>query len=48
MADLGQIEQSAEHQLRLINDLFDLSRAEINALDLYPMMLDPHADERRL
>jgi signal transduction histidine kinase/DNA-binding LacI/PurR family transcriptional regulator/AraC-like DNA-binding protein len=40
--DLGQIEQNAEHQLRLINDLLDLSRAEINALDLYPMMLDPH------
>jgi signal transduction histidine kinase/AraC-like DNA-binding protein len=40
--DLSQIEQSAEHQLRLINDLLDLSRAEINALDLYPMILDPH------
>jgi signal transduction histidine kinase/AraC-like DNA-binding protein len=40
--DLLEIEQSAEHQLRLINDLLDLSRAEINALDLYPMMLDPH------
>ncbi len=40
--DLAQIEQSAEHQLRLINDLLDLSRAEIKALDLYPMMLDPH------
>jgi signal transduction histidine kinase/AraC-like DNA-binding protein len=39
--DLTQIEQSAEHQLRLINDLLDLSRAEINALDMYPMMLDP-------
>ncbi|MEZ4645635.1 MAG: substrate-binding domain-containing protein [Chloroflexota bacterium] len=41
--DLTQIEQSAEHQLRLINDLLDLSRAEINALDLYPMMLDPYS-----
>ncbi|MBE2220589.1 MAG: AraC family transcriptional regulator, partial [Anaerolineae bacterium] len=40
--DLAQIELNAEHQLRLINDLLDLSRAEINALDLYPMMLDPH------
>lgn len=39
--DLSQIEQNAEHQLRLINDLLDLSRAEIEALDLYPMMLDP-------
>ncbi len=42
-ADLLQIEQNAEHQLRLINDLLDLSRAEINALDLYPTMLDPHS-----
>lgn len=41
--DLAQIEQSAEYQLRLINDLLDLSRAEINALDLYPMLLDPHS-----
>ena len=41
--DLTQIEQNAEHQLRLINDLLDLSRAEINSLDLYPMMLDPQA-----
>jgi len=39
--DLEQIQHSAEHQLRLINDLLDLSRAEINALDLYPVMLDP-------
>ena len=39
--DLAQIEQNAEHQLRLINDLLDLSRAEINSLDLYPMRLDP-------
>ncbi len=41
--DLAQIEQNAEHQLRLINDLLDLSRAEINSLDLYPMMLDPRS-----
>jgi signal transduction histidine kinase/AraC-like DNA-binding protein len=39
--DLGHIQHSAEHQLRLINDLLDLSRAEINALDLYPELLDP-------
>jgi signal transduction histidine kinase/AraC-like DNA-binding protein len=41
--DLIQIEQSAIHQLRLINDLLDLSRAEIHALDLYPSLLEPHA-----
>ena len=39
--DLGHIQHSAKHQLRLINDLLDLSRAEINALDLYPELLDP-------
>lgn len=41
--DLSHIEQNAAHQLRLINDLLDISRAEINALDLYPVMLDPLA-----
>lgn len=39
--DLEHIQHSAEHQLRIINDLLDLSRAEINALDLYPALLDP-------
>ena len=39
--DLAHIQHSAEHQLRIINDLLDLSRAEINALDLYPTWLDP-------
>jgi len=39
--DLEHIQHSAEHQLRIINDLLDLSRAEINALDLYPVLLDP-------
>ncbi len=39
--DLGHIQHSAEHQLRLINDLLDVSRAEIDALDLYPIQLDP-------
>lgn len=39
--DLAHIQHSAEHQLRIINDLLDLSRAEINALDLYPTLLDP-------
>ncbi len=41
--DLEHIQHSAEHQLRIINDLLDLSRAEINALDLYPVILDPKA-----
>lgn len=39
--DVRQIEQYARHQLRVINDLLDLSRAEIDELDLYREMLDP-------
>src|SRR5919109_4666718 len=39
--DIQHIQHSAEHQLRLINDLLDLSRAEIDELDLYPELLDP-------
>lgn len=39
--DLGHIQHSAEHQLRLINDLLDVSRAEIDELDLYPVLLPP-------
>ena len=42
-ADLHYIHQSAEHQLRLINDLLDVSRAEIDELDLYPEFLDPRS-----
>ncbi|HEY9076085.1 MAG TPA: substrate-binding domain-containing protein [Anaerolineaceae bacterium] len=38
---LNQIERSAEHQLRVINDLLDLSRAEIDELDIYLELLDP-------
>ena len=34
--DLQQIASSGEHLIRLINDLLDLSRAEIDALDLFP------------
>jgi len=38
--DLGYIYQSGEHLSRIINDLLDLSRAEIGALDLYPEAID--------
>ncbi|MBL8095412.1 MAG: response regulator, partial [Anaerolineales bacterium] len=34
--DLQQVFSSGEHLLRLINDLLDLSRAEIGELDLFP------------
>ena len=40
--DLRHIRLSAEHQLRVVNDLLDLSRAEIDELDLYPELVDPH------
>lgn len=40
--DLLQIQSNAEHQLRVINDLLDLSRAEIDELDLSLELLDPH------
>ncbi len=36
------IRRSAEHLRRLINDLLDLSRAEVNELDLTPETIDPH------
>jgi signal transduction histidine kinase/DNA-binding LacI/PurR family transcriptional regulator/AraC-like DNA-binding protein/DNA-binding response OmpR family regulator len=39
--DLQDIQQNAEHQLRVINDLLDLSRAEIDELDLVLELLDP-------
>ena len=40
--DLHQIQSNAEHQLRVIDDLLDLSRAEIDELDLSLELLDPH------
>jgi signal transduction histidine kinase/DNA-binding LacI/PurR family transcriptional regulator/AraC-like DNA-binding protein/CheY-like chemotaxis protein len=39
--ELQHIQSSAEHQLRVINDLLDLSRAEIDELDLHPELLAP-------
>ena len=42
LSDIHQIQGSAEHQLRVINDLLDLSRAEIDELDLTLELLDPH------
>ena len=34
--DLGHVYRSGEHLLRLINDLLDISRADIGELDLFP------------
>jgi signal transduction histidine kinase/AraC-like DNA-binding protein/DNA-binding response OmpR family regulator len=39
--DLQHIQQNAAHQLRVINDLLDLSRAEIDELDLALELIDP-------
>jgi signal transduction histidine kinase/AraC-like DNA-binding protein len=43
LRDMRYIHQSGQHLHRLINDLLDLSRAEINALELYPETIDPRA-----
>jgi len=39
--DLGRIYSSGEHLMRLINDLLDLSRAEIDELSLVPETIAP-------
>jgi signal transduction histidine kinase/AraC-like DNA-binding protein len=41
LEDIRHIQNNAEHQLRVINDLLDLSRAEIDELDLALDLLDP-------
>jgi signal transduction histidine kinase/ABC-type sugar transport system substrate-binding protein/AraC-like DNA-binding protein len=41
--DIGYIFRSCEHLTRLINDLLDLSRAEIGQLDLFPEMIPTRA-----
>lgn len=40
-SDLGHIYESGEHLIRLINDLLDLSRAEIDELDLFIEAVNP-------
>ena len=40
-ADLLHIQSNAEHQLRVINDLLDLSRAQIDELDLSLELMNP-------
>jgi len=42
LEDIEHIYNSAEHQLRVVNDLLDLSRAEIDELDLYLEYIDPY------
>ena len=41
ITDLRHIQSNAEHQLRVINDLLDLSRAQIDELDLSLELIDP-------
>ncbi|HUN07425.1 MAG TPA: substrate-binding domain-containing protein [Aggregatilineales bacterium] len=40
-ADIEHIHDSGQHLIRLINDLLDLSRADIGELDLYPETIAP-------
>lgn len=46
--DLRHIYNSGEHLMRLINDLLDLSRAEIDELELFPETIDTNVFLRDL
>lgn len=39
-SDLNRIYRSGEHLIRLINDLLDLSRAEIDELEIFPEIIE--------
>ncbi len=41
--DLRYIYQSGEHLIRVINDLLDLSRAEVGELNIFPEPVDPRS-----
>jgi signal transduction histidine kinase/AraC-like DNA-binding protein/DNA-binding LacI/PurR family transcriptional regulator len=43
LSDLQHVYHSAEHLLWVINDLLDLSRAEIDELDLHPEIIEPQS-----
>ena len=43
LRDLGYIYQSGEHLIHIINDLLDVSRAEIGELELYPETIKTRA-----
>lgn len=43
LRDLRHIHQSSEHLGRLVNDLLDLSRAEINDLEVFPELVAPNS-----
>jgi AraC-like DNA-binding protein/nitrogen-specific signal transduction histidine kinase len=41
VTDLERIHHSSEHLLHMANDLLDLSRAEIQELELFPRLIEP-------
>ncbi len=48
LSDLQHVYNSAEHLLWVINDLLDLSRAEIDELDLHPEVIEPRSFLRQV